>query len=203
MCYIPAGLPLNHTKYSRCVTLPACTFRYCLSILNYWKNSSSKIRMRVLNTCYPMFYITHATKILRTLTKRLHLYSKTNQMHNNSNLFYYGTTLYMFRTVFPSIIRSLRLYIQHHTIQVPWLLASKQPQNLLWHIPDAVCTVLDSWWWTERPSKTCRVLFQNKINLRYCVSGWFYYRNLKFVFCHMPVDKNKCVSNFVRIPESK
>ena len=32
--------------------------------------------------------------------------------------------------VFPSIIRSLRLYIQHHTIQVLWMLASKQPQNL-------------------------------------------------------------------------
>ena len=36
----------------------------------------------------------------------------------------------MFRTVFPSIIRSLRLYIQHHTIQFLWLLASKQPQKL-------------------------------------------------------------------------
>jgi hypothetical protein len=49
-----------------------------------------------------------------------------------SNLFYFGTTLYKFRTVFPSIIRSLRLYIQHqvHVIQVLWLLVSKQPQNL-------------------------------------------------------------------------
>jgi len=56
--------------------------------------------------------------------------SKTNQMHNISNLFYFGTTLHMFRTVSPSIIRSLRLYIQHHTIEVLWLLASKQPQNL-------------------------------------------------------------------------
>jgi len=48
-------------------------------------------------------------------------------MHNISNLFYFGTTLYMFRTVFPSIIRSLTLYIQHqaHIIQVLWLLASK------------------------------------------------------------------------------
>ena len=50
-------------------------------------------------------------------------------MHNISNLFYFGTTLYMFRTVSPSIIRSLRLYIRHHTIQVLWLLASKQLQN--------------------------------------------------------------------------
>ena len=53
-------------------------------------------------------------------------------MHNISNLFYFGTILYMFRTVFPSIIRGLRLYIQHqvYVIQVLWLLASKQPQNL-------------------------------------------------------------------------
>jgi hypothetical protein len=42
----------------------------------------------------------------------------------------------MFRTVFPSIVRSLRLYIQHHVYVtlVLWLLASrtasKQPQNL-------------------------------------------------------------------------
>jgi len=60
----------------------------------------------------------------------IYFYSKTNQMHNISNLFYFGTTLYMFRTVFPSIIRSLRLYIQHYTIQVLWLLANKHPQNL-------------------------------------------------------------------------
>ena len=95
----------------------------------------------------------------------IYFYSKTNQMHNISNLFYFATTLYMFRTVTPSIIRSLRLYIQHqvYVTQVLWLLA--------------VCTVLDSWWWTEKPSETCRVLFQNKINLRYCASGWFYYRN--------------------------
>jgi hypothetical protein len=42
----------------------------------------------------------------------------------------FETILYMFRTVFPSIVRSLRLYIQHHAIQVLWLLASKEPQNL-------------------------------------------------------------------------
>ena len=36
----------------------------------------------------------------------------------------------MFGMVFPFIIRSLRLYIQHHAIQVLWLFASKQPQNL-------------------------------------------------------------------------
>jgi hypothetical protein len=77
------------------------------------------------------------TEIFLNLTIRgpyivIYFYSKTNQMHNISNLFYFVTTLYMFRTVSPSIIRSLRLYIQHqvYVIQVLWLLASKQPQNL-------------------------------------------------------------------------
>ena len=63
-------------------------------------------------------------------------------MHNISNLFYFGTTLYLFRTVSPSIIRSLRLYThQVYVVQVLWLLAggnerdhlvpaSKQPQKL-------------------------------------------------------------------------
>jgi hypothetical protein len=58
-------------------------------------------------------------------TLNMRFYSKTNQMHNIANLFYFGTTLNMFRTISPSIIRSLRLYIQHHTIQILWLLASK------------------------------------------------------------------------------
>jgi hypothetical protein len=57
-------------------------------------------------------------------------------------VFYSLLTLYMFRTVFPSITRSLRLYIHHqvYVIEVLWLLASgnemehlvpasHQPQN--------------------------------------------------------------------------
>jgi len=55
-------------------------------------------------------------------------------MHNISNLFYFETTLFMFRTVFPSIIRSLRLYIQHrvYVTQVMWLPASgKEMENLV------------------------------------------------------------------------
>ena len=61
----------------------------------------------------------------------IYFYSKTNQMHNISNLFYFGTTLYMFRIVTPSIIRSLSMYIQH---QVLLLLASKQQQNLMLYV---------------------------------------------------------------------
>jgi hypothetical protein len=71
----------------------------------------------------------------------MYFYSKTNQMHNISNLFHFGTTLYMFRTVSPSIIRNLRLYIQHqvYVIQVLWLLASG---NEMEHLVPA--TVLNS-----------------------------------------------------------
>ena len=52
---------------------------------------------------------------------------RSNEMYNISNLFW-NITLHV--SITPSIIRSLRLYKQHHTIQVLCLLASKQPQNL-------------------------------------------------------------------------
>jgi hypothetical protein len=72
----------------------------------------------------------HRNFTIAAATIAWHFYNKINQMHNISNLFYFGTTPYMFRKVFPSIFRSLKLYIQHHTTQVLWLLASKQPTNL-------------------------------------------------------------------------
>jgi desulfoferrodoxin (superoxide reductase-like protein) len=63
-------------------------------------------------------------------TKRdVSFYSKTNQMHNVSNLFYCRTTLYVFRTVFPSIIRSLRLYIRHQICHTVLLEAATEPRS--------------------------------------------------------------------------
>ena len=52
----------------------------------------------------------------------MELKSNITKMHGQRHI----KTLYMFRTVFPSIIRSLRLYIQHqvYVIQLLWLLAS-------------------------------------------------------------------------------
>ena len=71
-----------------------------------------------------------------------------------------------------------------------WLLASgnemfhlvpvsKQSAESVWHIPDAVCTFSDSWWWMERPSETCRVLLQDKINLKTGASHCFHYRKVQ------------------------
>jgi len=65
---------------------------------------------------------------------------KPTRCTNVSNLFYFGMTLYMFRTVFLSIIRSSRLYIQ----QQAFVKQSKQTAVSVWHIPTAVCTVLNS-----------------------------------------------------------
>jgi len=40
----------------------------------------------------------------------------------------------------------------------------------------AVCTLLNSWWWTEKLSETCRVLLQ-KLIWGISASSWFYYKN--------------------------
>jgi hypothetical protein len=110
----------------------------------------------------------------------INFYSKTNQMHNILNIFYFGTTLYMLLTVFPSIIRSLKLYIQHQTIQILWLLASKKPQNLY----DIYLMLYIQSYTRDDGQRDFpkHVECCSKINLKYCASGWFYCRNLLPVF---------------------
>ena len=65
--------------------------------------------------------------------------------------------------------------------------ASKQSAQSVWHIPIAVCTFLDSWWWKERLSETCRVLLQNKINLRnWCISLVLLQKNYQiYIYIYM------------------
>jgi len=48
-----------------------------------------------------------------------------------SNLFHFGMRLYMFRTVFPSIIRSSRLYIQQQAFVKQMPVASNQTHTAL------------------------------------------------------------------------
>ena len=113
--------------------------------------------------------ITVSPAIYRKTCNVLGLVFMTFRCTNVSNLFYFGMTLYMFRTVFPTIIGSSRLYIlqQAYVKQVMLLLASKQTAVSVWDMPVAVCTIVNSRWWTERPSETCRVSFQYNINLRH------------------------------------
>jgi hypothetical protein len=55
-----------------------------------------------------------------------YFYSKTNQMHQFLEFIYFGITLHMFRTVFPSVTRSSRLYIRHQ-VYVKQILLSGTP----------------------------------------------------------------------------
>ena len=101
--------------------------------------------------------------------------------------------LYMFRTVPLSIIRSFSLYTQQWYMSyrfadslwagsgwnLPILLASCQQTCMTYTI--AVCTVKNSWWWTEELSETCRVSFQEWI-WEISASSWFYYK--KFITMH-------------------
>ena len=76
---------------------------------------------------------------------------------NVSNLFYFGMTLYMFWTVFPSIIRSSRLYIHQQAFvkQILLYVQSWTPDDGRKDHPKHV---------------TCGVPFQNKINLiHWCI----------------------------------
>jgi len=88
-----------------------------------------------------------------TSISNLNFYSKTNQMHQCIKfILFWNNTLHV----------SDGLSIHHQQLQDSTY--SKR------HLPLAVCTVLNSWWWTERPPETCRVSFQNKIYLiHWCI----------------------------------
>jgi len=70
----------------------------------------------------------------------------------------------MFRTVFrpSSGVQDCTYSNRYMSNRYCYLLASKQTTVSVWHVLIAICTVLNSWWWTERPSETCRLLCQNK-----------------------------------------
>jgi hypothetical protein len=59
----------------------------------------------------------------------------------------------MFRTVFPSIIRSSRLHTATGMCQTGTAVCCKRVAVSVWHMPVAAGTVLNSWRWTERPPK--------------------------------------------------
>jgi len=98
----------------------------------------------------------------------------------------------MFRTVPLSIISSFSVYTQQWFMSYSFadsllagsgrnvliLLASCQQSCLTYTI--AACTVKNSWWWTEKLSETCRVLFQ-KLTWEISASSWFYYKNIIFI----------------------
>jgi hypothetical protein len=86
-----------------------------------------------------------------------------------SRSIYLYKLLFIFQAVPPPIIRSTKLYIQRQVLlsQYCCLLLSISSaiaagSSIGLTIPDAICTVLCSWWWAEEPPETCRSVYRNK-----------------------------------------
>ena len=77
-----------------------------------------------VNQNYRHIYKYSESDLHRTVLRNITSIVKANRCTIVSNLFYYGMTLYMFRTVFPSIIGSSRLYIQQHAFVKQILLSA-------------------------------------------------------------------------------
>jgi len=64
----------------------------------------------------------------------------------------------------------------------------------------AVCTVKNSWWWTEELSETCRVLFQNKVEKLVNLVGftmWIYHD------ARSPECQNVTVQSLLKLSTNK
>jgi hypothetical protein len=118
---------------------------------------STNLLQLYLKTCHDRFLIFIGPCIV------LYSSSATNKMHLLSQNIYSCKILYVFRTVFPSIIRSSKLRIQQRCMSKSCcylLLAAGSSSSLTYTV--AICGVLSSWWWTERPSEKCRAFCKNK-----------------------------------------
>ena len=94
-------LTLGSSKYDRCHYDPGsliCTLIGLRSapVTEHWLWSKYLDIFGVYRACIVIYF-----------------YSKTNEMHQFLKFIYFVVALYMFRTIFPFIIRSLRLYIQN------------------------------------------------------------------------------------------
>ena len=93
-----------------------------------------------------------------------YFYSKTNNMHKCIKfILFWNDTLHVSDCLsvhhqqFKTVQTTKQIY---HTDTAVCLLVLFNSSCLV-----AVCTVLNCWWRTERPSETCRMSLQNKLNL--------------------------------------
>jgi len=107
----------------------------------------------------------------------IYSYSTANKMQLLSQIIYSCKKLYIFRTIFPSVIRSSKLRIQQRYMSKSccYLLLSGMRWNCSFILSPiaagssssltytvAVYAVLRSWWRTERPFETYRAFKKNK-----------------------------------------
>jgi len=123
------------------------------------------------STCFGRFFhplsgVQDCTYSNRHLSNRycclLAIYNETNKVHQCIRLIlFWNDNLHVsdglsphhqeFKTVHPAS-GICQTYCR--------LLASNQTAVSVWQMPVVLCTVLNSWWWTERPYETCN----SKIN---------------------------------------
>ena len=103
------------------------------------------------------------------------LYSKTNQMHQRFKFIYFAMALYMFRTVFPSTMRSSRLHAaagicQTGTADCLQAVSSTDCLQAVSSICFGMCLLLYVQSWTPddgRKDRPKHVECHSKINLRH------------------------------------
>ena len=126
-------------------------------------------------------YITWHDLIWRILTFIgpciiIYFYLKPPRCTSFSNIFYFGITLYMFRAVFPSIIRSSRLYI--HSISY---MSNRYCCLLASNMFDIYLMLYVQSWTPDdgRKDRPEHVECYSKIKYIWEIgaSSWFYYRN--------------------------
>jgi hypothetical protein len=117
---------------------------------------------------------------------------------------------YMFRTVPLSIIRSYSLYTQQWYISYRFVDSFRVAAGSGWNCSTililfesclktcmtytiAVCTVNNSWWWTQELSETCRISFPKYI-WEISASSRFNYKEMRFVIHLCPLFWFVCVA---------
>jgi len=125
---------------------------HCINLMSYLCIVMLFIKLLFLFYCYDSFFTMHIVTLMTCFISDVHRavhhsitsIVKPTRCTNVSNLFYFGMTLYTFQTVFPSIIRSWRLYIQQQAfikqITADRLLASRQQyQTISDHLKHEEC----------------------------------------------------------------
>jgi hypothetical protein len=102
-------LPVDLGHFFHVRTMPGAVF-YFAGISISWPQIFSWMRQPAMDVLFQNQFM--ATMSGWGYKYVITFYSKPTRSTNVTNLFCFGMTHYMFRTVFPSIIRSSRLYIQ-------------------------------------------------------------------------------------------